>query len=132
LLYQLRKAKPVDAEQLVLAHVIELLGHVVRADPATLDANTPFAALGVDSLMGIELRNRLEATTAQHLPSTAIWTYPTPVAMAKHLTSSILGVSDPPVPDALPEPETLDDLSEENAEALLADELSELEELLDG
>jgi acyl transferase domain-containing protein/NADPH:quinone reductase-like Zn-dependent oxidoreductase/acyl carrier protein len=128
-----RAATPAEASRLVLERVIAELAQVVRTDPGQLDAETPFATLGVDSLMGIELRNRLEAATGQQLPSTAIWTYPTPDAMAKHLLTGILGdieTTARPVQVVVPDT-TLEALTEEDAALLLADELSELEELLD-
>ncbi|MDI3284217.1 type I polyketide synthase [Polyangium sp. 15x6] len=81
----IRGADPERARQLVCALVLEHVGHVLRMDPAKLDPSTPFRALGVDSLIGLELRNRLEASTGQSMPATIVWTYPTANALTEFL-----------------------------------------------
>lgn len=87
------RASPNEARQRIVDHVLEELGNVVRMDARQLDPNSPFTSLGIDSLMGVELRNRLESSTGQSLPSTAIWTYPTPKALAAFLLDKFLGES---------------------------------------
>nr|WP_240807311.1 type I polyketide synthase [Polyangium spumosum] len=78
----------VGAERLVLlvAHVREQLGHVLRMDPATIDPRAPFQTLGVDSLMSVEVRNRLEASLGSKLPATLLFTY----ANVEQLAESVL------------------------------------------
>ena len=54
-----------------------------------IDQGTALASLGLDSLMGLELRNRLEARLAITLPAALVWAYPTinelAVAMCERL-----------------------------------------------
>jgi acyl transferase domain-containing protein/acyl carrier protein len=90
LLDMLRAESPDKARRTLLNHVLEMLGRVVRMNSADLNPEVPFTALGVDSLMGIELRNRLESTTGLSLPSTAIWTYPTPSHLAEFIAQKLL------------------------------------------
>lgn len=70
------EASPAAARRDVAeAKVRELAGRVLRLDPGALDGETPLKALGLDSLMGLELRNRLEAAFALKLSPTLLWTY---------------------------------------------------------
>jgi NADPH:quinone reductase-like Zn-dependent oxidoreductase/thioesterase domain-containing protein/acyl carrier protein len=90
LLVALSASGSAEAHKLLLKVVLDELARVIRMDAATLDPEARMADLGVDSLMGIEFRNRLKATTGADLPSTLIWTYPTPAALADHLASLLI------------------------------------------
>ncbi|MFE3190889.1 SDR family NAD(P)-dependent oxidoreductase [Nocardia sp. NPDC059240] len=70
----------------VLAQVAAILGH---DSGDTIDAGTPFRELGLDSLGGVELRNRLGKATGLSLPSTLVFDYPTPAAVAKLVRSRV-------------------------------------------
>nr|WP_244375584.1 type I polyketide synthase [Streptomyces ficellus] len=71
----------------VREHVAAVLGH---AGPATVVVDRGFLDLGLDSLTGIELRNRLDAVSGLRLPSTLIFDYPTPQAVADWLAGRIM------------------------------------------
>ncbi len=58
-------------------HLQQEIAHVLKLRAAKIDINRPFRALGLDSLMGLELRNRLESSTEVSVPATLIWNYPT-------------------------------------------------------
>lgn len=67
----------------VRAHTADVLG---RGDGSGVPADRPFRELGLDSMGGVELRNRLSETTGRRLPTTAVFDYPNPRAMALFLT----------------------------------------------
>jgi phthiocerol/phenolphthiocerol synthesis type-I polyketide synthase C len=75
---------------LVQTMVRQLVGRVLRLDPKTVDDETPFKALGLDSLMGLELRNRLESTFALRLSPTLLWTYGSTRALSGQLCERLV------------------------------------------
>ncbi|MGW1374178.1 SDR family NAD(P)-dependent oxidoreductase [Streptomyces sp. NPDC002446] len=74
-LTELRQAPPERRPELLEAKVRELAGRVLRLETKAIDRDAPFKALGLDSLMSLELRNRLEAAFGLKLSPTLLWTY---------------------------------------------------------
>jgi NADPH:quinone reductase-like Zn-dependent oxidoreductase/acyl carrier protein len=72
--------------QLVRAATARVLGY---STPEAIDPQRTFKDLGLDSLAGVELRNRLAAQTGARLPATLIFDHPTPDAAARHLLALI-------------------------------------------
>ncbi|MFV2094788.1 SDR family NAD(P)-dependent oxidoreductase [Micromonospora sp. LOL_014] len=102
---QLRNTPADDRAPLVEAKVRELTGRVLRIDPTVIDRDTPFKALGLDSLMSLELRNRLEAAFDLKLSPTLLWTYGTSGALTGMLCDRLPAGDDErpvPAPDAVP------------------------------
>jgi phthiocerol/phenolphthiocerol synthesis type-I polyketide synthase C len=62
----------------------EIRGVLGSSDP--IDHDRPLETLGLDSLMGVELRNRLEARLGLTLPAGLVWAYPTITDLAGNLS----------------------------------------------
>nr|BAO20201.1 putative type I polyketide synthase [Sphaerisporangium sp. SANK 60911] len=83
---------PVAEQDAVLLDVVRtavsrVLGHRTTD---TVETELSFKALGFDSLTGVELRNRLRATTGLALPGTLVYDHPSPNALARHLRERLL------------------------------------------
>ncbi|MGX1881810.1 SDR family NAD(P)-dependent oxidoreductase [Streptomyces sp. NPDC055287] len=86
---RLEAAAPEERTGVVEAVVRELAGRVLRIEPGGVDGDTPFKALGLDSLMSLELRNRLEAALGLRLSPTLLWSYGSPRALAGALADQL-------------------------------------------
>jgi natural product biosynthesis luciferase-like monooxygenase protein len=67
------------------------VARVLRTDPTTLASGTELAALGMDSLMVLELQGRLESELGLSLPAAFLWRHPTLSAASAHLLSAWQG-----------------------------------------
>ena len=85
--------RPVLREQLQ-----EMLGAVLRSSPGNLpDPNTGFFDLGLDSIMAVEFKNKIESSLGVKLSVSASFNYPTIAELAEHLLRQPLGLSHAPV-----------------------------------
>ncbi len=102
-------------------HAIRILG---LSSTHFVDEKQPLMKLGLDSLMALEFRNQLSAALARPLSATLLFDYPTLGSLAEFVLGS--NAEDPTEePDVLLE--TLNALSEGEAEELLKAELEQSE-----
>ena len=93
-LAQLKAASALDRRTLLDTLVRSVVAGVLRRPAAQLDARQPFGAIGVDSLIALEIRSRLETALERALPATLTWNYPTVESLSAHLDALLA----PPVP----------------------------------
>jgi acyl carrier protein len=84
-----------EAEQKVAlqSYLADNLGRIVKQPVAKIDVNRPLIKLGLDSLMSVELRNRISTDLGVALPILKIITSRSIV----HLASQVLGQIAAPV-----------------------------------
>jgi acyl transferase domain-containing protein/SAM-dependent methyltransferase len=133
---RLLSAPPAERHERMVALVRSQIAAMLRFDsPEQLDRKRRLMDLGIDSLMAIELRNRLaSALRLEHpLSATLLFDYPTMDALASHFENDVLGFS----PEEAPEPqpaadilgaraEELEQLADQEIEALLLQKLQSL------
>jgi acyl carrier protein len=80
------------AVELVRSQVAAVLGHSA-AD--AIDPDAPFQDLGFDSLLAVELRNRLSQATGLRLSASLVFDYPTVAAVGGFLRGEVEGTKTP-------------------------------------
>ncbi|MFC4029847.1 type I polyketide synthase [Streptomyces polygonati] len=88
--------------ELVRAEIAAVLGY---PDPSAVEARREFLELGMDSVTGVALRNRLVSATGIQLPARAILEHRTPEALIRHLRQH-LTAEDPAPAEAAAAPES--------------------------
>jgi myxalamid-type polyketide synthase MxaE and MxaD len=112
--------------------VRETAADVLGLAARKVDPRRGFFDLGMDSLLAVELRHRLEASTGVALPATLTFKYPTVAAVAEFLRVELLGaVAAPPTAAAAAAgslvPDDDIDLSEDELAVLLASKLGQVQ-----
>jgi acyl transferase domain-containing protein/NAD(P)-dependent dehydrogenase (short-subunit alcohol dehydrogenase family)/SAM-dependent methyltransferase/acyl carrier protein len=116
----------------VREHTRQVLG-VISAQ--NIDPNQPLNELGLDSLMAVDLRNKLGSLVNQSLPATLLFEYPTINAITNYL-SQRLQITES-LPEKIeqyqekgdpihPQPDQLDDLSDDEMYAMLEEKIASL------
>jgi acyl carrier protein len=96
---ELAAPQPASRRRAILAaHVAAQVAGVLGLPPERVDAHTPMRSLGMDSLMAIELRDRLEASLGIPVATTLVWQRPTVAEMAAYLADRL--APEPPAPAA--------------------------------
>ncbi|GAA0846450.1 type I polyketide synthase [Streptosporangium amethystogenes subsp. fukuiense] len=72
----------------VRAHAAAVMGH---AGPDAVEPGRMFKDLGFDSLMAVELGNRLTDAAGLRRDATLVYAHPTPEALARHLGEAVWG-----------------------------------------
>ncbi|MFI6099319.1 type I polyketide synthase [Lentzea sp. NPDC051213] len=109
---------PAATEEDVFAFVLDTVAELLEMDRARIDPNTGFFQMGMDSLVARKARQRAEAALDLKLPAAVMFEHPSVMQLTKYLLARLSGES----PSAAP-PSDIDDLTEDELLAVLADEL---------
>lgn len=94
---------PEDLRERVLPEIRAEIAAVMRTAPEDLAIRRPLVEQGLDSVMTVMVRRRLEKRFGRRLPATLLWQQPTISAIADHLVDLLAT----PVPAAETAPESM-------------------------
>jgi acyl transferase domain-containing protein/SAM-dependent methyltransferase len=138
LLRQLEEALPGERHDVLVGYVRQQVAHVLRVvAPAELGRDRPLLDLGLDSLMAVELRNRLASGLglSKKLPATLVFDHPSISAVAAYLGTIVFArptnghpLSSEAIPDGAVSTTATQvaDMSDEEVERLLLARLDNL------
>jgi acyl carrier protein len=124
---KIESAAPKDREPIIAAAVRDVVGSVLRVKPDSLRDDQPLTDLGLDSLMGVEIENSLEAAIGVALPPTSLMRARTIGQIASLIAGHMGGKTATPAPAAAAAPVEaavtedidLDALSDQDIDRLL-------------
>jgi acyl carrier protein len=129
---QLQSVAPGERFQVLAGHVTDQIAAVLGRSSVSLPDDRGFAELGMDSLMSVEVSNRLKRSLELPIPATVAFEHPTIATLTAYLGNLLgLDADRPPAGpprEAEPTSGLLRDiarLSEDEAERTLADELEQ-------
>lgn len=139
LLARLDEAPEKRRPEVVRVWIEEQVGAVLELDhDQNIEPDRGFAAMGLDSLMALDLRKRLQdgLGAAHQLPATVVFDFPTVATLSTFLIRDVLALEKDQASAAEAATEVaeakaleeLEQMSDDEAEALLLAELAELEE----
>nr|VFJ43000.1 MAG: Acyl transferase domain-containing protein [Candidatus Kentron sp. DK] len=92
---------PEEKRDYVFSYLQSELNAVLGFEPTQpMDPGKGFSDMGMDSLMIVESRNRLQTGLKRQLSSTLLFDYPTPERLAGYIADEILGLESPKVSDS--------------------------------
>jgi acyl carrier protein len=99
-----------ERERLLLDLVRSTSATVLSASLDSVEPERALKELGLDSLMAVELRNRLAAATGLRLPATLLFDYPTPKVLTEMLAAGLFenGAAEKGLPSAITEIDRLE------------------------
>ncbi|MFL6583688.1 MAG: SDR family NAD(P)-dependent oxidoreductase [Chthoniobacterales bacterium] len=101
---RIEAAAPAEKESVIAQAVREAVGSVLRVKPDTLRDDQPLTDLGLDSLMGVEIENALEAAIGVALPATSLMRARTIGQIAALMMAHMGGGTAPTVPPSAAAP----------------------------
>ena len=137
---KLLAAEPEERQQLVEDFLVEQIARVLKCAPSKVDVHQPLNRLGIDSLMAVELKNRVETDLETSMPVTALLQGPTLAQLATNLLEQLATTPATSTPSASTSAtseeaaehlsvEDVDQLSDEEVDALLRERVKEKEEV---
>ncbi|NEO35907.1 MAG: SDR family NAD(P)-dependent oxidoreductase [Moorea sp. SIOASIH] len=142
LLERLESASECDRQNILITHIQTEVAQVLGLDSSDLlDPDRGFVDMGMDSLMALELKNRLQNNLGIPLAATLAIEYSTIQTLSKYLAEEVMGWRLPEKNDMnLPKIEKeqgnalseVKQIAEDDVESLIAKEVEELKTLLGG
>lgn len=136
---QLEETVPNKRKTLLLNHIRQKAAGVLSVNNAnTLEIHQPLQSMGLDSLMAVELRNKLGQSVEKTLSATLLFEYPTISALADHLAREVFMLDAAQTSPAEPvekaqasmpspgETASLDNLSDDELAAMLKHKLGQI------
>ncbi|NEQ06321.1 MAG: SDR family NAD(P)-dependent oxidoreductase, partial [Moorea sp. SIO4E2] len=136
LLQQLKTAVPSERREILVAHVRRQVAEVLGLNSSQqVDLKQGFFDLGMDSLMAVEFRNRLQKSLECDLPSTLTFKYPDLAALIDYLTTEVfanyfsvtLEDKEKKVQEETSSSSRFQEMSEDEMAKLLAQKIEDLE-----
>ncbi|OBH19122.1 type I polyketide synthase, partial [Mycobacterium sp. E3247] len=93
LVEQLTHAPVQQRKKLLVDYLRDVVAEVTRIDAAEIREEAGFFDLGMDSLMAVELRRRVEHAVGRELPATLAMDYPRVADVALYLLDDVLGLN---------------------------------------
>jgi acyl transferase domain-containing protein/acyl carrier protein len=127
LLQRLKKTAAAQRRPMLVEHISRCAVQVLGLGAGyRIDELQPLRELGADSLLSVELRNRLGETVSRPLPATLLFDYPTISSLAAYL-AGVLGLAGEPAPEVRRPDKAVAAvaaMTDAEAEAMLLQELS--------
>jgi acyl carrier protein len=131
----LAEAAPADLRNILSDLVRTMVAQVLGFDsPEFLDPKQGFFSMGMDSIMTVQLKSRLEVSLGQTLPKTMAFEYPNIEALTTYLATEVLSLEPPArtfekssAANGRTVPIEAHELSEEDLVELLSEKLKSLQ-----
>jgi acyl carrier protein len=120
-------AEPAERRRVLSEYVTREMARVLQLAPAELDMRRPLNTLGIDSLMAVELRNRLESDLPVRVQIASLLEGSSPDDLVNKLLSQLPDGAQPPADRITAAVRTVRELSDEEVRALLAEKKKEAE-----
>lgn len=95
LVERLTNAPVQQRKKLLTDYLRDAVAEVTRVDSSEIREDAGFFDLGMDSLMAVELRRRIEQGVGREIPITLVMDHPRIADVADYLLGEVLGLSDP-------------------------------------
>ncbi|MGK7875119.1 MAG: SDR family NAD(P)-dependent oxidoreductase [Xenococcaceae cyanobacterium] len=120
-----------EREEILQVHLRSLVAKILGLSSSQLpDLNIGFVEIGIDSLMALELKNKLEVQLGTSLPATIAIEYPTIEKLSEYISKEVMGWKsverDESKTAKVTEQTNLQALSDEEAQAKLMSTLSSM------
>lgn len=130
ILQKLRAADTTERVTLVVSHLAGIVARSLRIEQARLDVEAPLNALGMDSMIAIELKNRIEQRMGINISVVDLLQGATVSQLATQVLQQLMaGILAHPQEGEFAEVEDLDILREQVDEDILAQLLQQIEQL---